>query len=351
MHSTRFSDIHEIPPKAFGPVALALQITPWLLIGAALWGGLPLWIAVPCGAILSFGLLPALATATHWQALSQPRPIIAATPDWLPPLAANLSNHSAMQLQRLEQLQQQLHAHDAVQHQHWQMLLEQLAQQRAHAAHLLAPIQSAPQDSQDARPDSEAALASLTASLQQSRQQAGELASQMRQVTTQAEAILRASDDMDSIAKQTNLLALNAAIEAARAGDSGRGFAVVADEVRALSSRSADFSQEIRRTVVGIRDDLQRADQHASNLAEADQSAVEDARLQIAGHIATLAQQHSQALDAAAQLEQLLQASADQANAINPPPLDTSTMAELQQHGQALGQLAEQLQQRATEAG
>ena len=36
---------------------------------------------------------------------------------------------------------------------------------------------------------------------------------------------------------------------------------------------------------------------------------------------------------------------------INLPPLDTRTMAELQQHGQALGQLAEQLQQRATNAG
>ncbi|WP_420827013.1 methyl-accepting chemotaxis protein [Aquipseudomonas campi] len=229
------------------------------------------------------------------------------------------------------------------------MLIEQLAQQRAHAAHLLAPIQTTA--SQAARPGSEAALASLTASLQQSRHQAGELASQMRQVTTQAEAILRASDDMDSIAKQTNLLALNAAIEAARAGDSGRGFAVVADEVRALSSRSADFSQEIRRTVLGMRDDLQRADQHACSLAEADQSAVEGARLQIAEHIATLAQQHSQALDAAAQLEQLLQTSADQANAISLPPLDTSAMTELQQHGQALGQLAEQLQQRATDPG
>ncbi|UUY09926.1 methyl-accepting chemotaxis protein [Pseudomonas sp. J452] len=349
MHSTRFSDIHEIPPKAFSPAALALQIVPWLLIGAALWGGLPLWIAVPCGAILSLGLLPALATATHWQALIQPRPSIPTTPDWLPPLAADLSSHSATQLQQLEQLQQQLHAHDSVQHQHWQQLTEQLAEQRTQAAHLLAPIQTTA--TQAALPGSEAALTSLTASLQQSRQQAGELASQMRQVTTQAEAILRASDDMDSIAKQTNLLALNAAIEAARAGDSGRGFAVVADEVRALSSRSADFSQEIRRTVLGMRDDLQRADQHACSLAEADQSAVEDARLQIAEHIATLAQQHSQALDAAAQLEQLLQASADQANAINLPPLDTSAMTELQQHGQALGQLAEQLQQRSADAG
>ena len=351
MHRPRFSDIHEVPPKAFSPAALALQVVPWLLIGAAAWGGLPWWITIPCGALISLGLLPALTTATHWQALMQPRPVSLSAPEWLPPLANDLSACCASQAQQLEQLQQQLNALAAAQQQPWQMLNQQLIEQRTQAAHLLAPIQSAPHDNQDARPDSEAALASLTASLQQSRQQAGELASQMRQVTTQAEAILRASDDMDSIAKQTNLLALNAAIEAARAGDSGRGFAVVADEVRALSSRSADFSQEIRSTVLGMRDDLQRADQHACSLAEADQSAVEDARQQIAEYIATLAQQNSQALDAAAQLEQLLQASAEQAHAINLPPLDTRTMAELQQHGQALGQLAEQLQQRATNAG
>jgi methyl-accepting chemotaxis protein len=348
MHSPRFSDIHEIPPKAFSPAALTLQLAPWLLIGAALWGGLPLWIAVVCGAILSLGLLPALATATHWPALMQPRPATATTPDWLPPLAADLSAQSATQVQQLERLQHQLHAHDAAQQQHWQQLTEQLAQQRAQAMHLLAPIQAAARDTQGAPPGSEAALASLAHSLQQTRDLAGELASQMRQVTSQAEAILRASDDMDSIAKQTNLLALNAAIEAARAGDSGRGFAVVADEVRALSSRSADFSQEIRRTVLGMRDDLQRADQHACGLAEADQSAVAAAQQQIAGHIAALAQQHTQAMGATARLEELLQATAAQANAISLPPLDVSAILELQQHGQVLGQLAEQLQHRAT---
>ena len=351
MHRPRFSDIHEVPPKAFSPAALALQVVPWLLIGAAAWGGLPWWIAIPCGALISLGLLPALTTATHWQALMQPRPVSLSAPEWLPPLANDLSACCASQAQQLEQLQQQLNALAAAQQQPWQMLNQQLIEQRNQAAHQLMPIQVAARETQGAVLGSDAALASLTVSVQQSREQVGELASQLRQITSQAEAILRASDDMDSIAKQTNLLALNAAIEAARAGDSGRGFAVVADEVRALSSRSADFSQEIRRTVLGMRDDLQRADQHASQLAEADHSAAEGARLQIAGHMAAIAQQHNQALDVAVQLDAALEASVTQANAINLPPLDTRALAELQQHSHALGQLAEQLQLRATQAG
>jgi hypothetical protein len=53
-------------------------------------------------------------------------------------------------------------------------------------------------------------------------------------------------------------------------------------------------------------------------------------------------------MGATARLEELLQATAAQANAISLPPLDVSAILELQQHGQALGQLAEQLQHRAT---
>ncbi|MBI2381801.1 MAG: hypothetical protein HYV16_13700 [Gammaproteobacteria bacterium] len=99
-----------------------------------------------------------------------------------------------------------------------------------------------------------------------------QLVDRVGRITVMMPGILKALQDIDTIASQTNLLALNAAIEAARAGESGRGFAVVADEVRALSNRSAGFSSEIRQLISDVQHGINEVEKSISALAGRDLS-------------------------------------------------------------------------------
>ena len=337
MHKPQFSDIHEIPPRAFSPSALLLQAAPWLLVGLGAWAGLPLWICLFCGLCLSLGMLPALATATHWQALMQPREQPHEAPEWLAPLADELSTLGQQQETLLLLLHQLQSEHGAEQQRHRQTLQAAIADRLTQTEAALGPVQalhaSAPLEAL------RQALAELQDITRHRHQQINGLCQQMQAMTAQAEPILRATDDMDGIAKQTNLLALNAAIEAARAGDTGRGFAVVADEVRALSARSTEFSQTIRSSVADMLDALRQTSAQAELLRQSDTDAT---GLRMADHLHSLGEEQAQAAQAAARL------ALPQPNLDAPAPLDlAAALEELERQRQALAALSARLQQLA----
>jgi len=111
--------------------------------------------------------------------------------------------------------------------------------------------------------------------LDQSTAQLAKLAEEVRRGAEEADALTRASADIQkfitqtkAVATQTNMLALNAAIEAARAGQQGRGFAVVADEVRKLASVAAAAAGDTADTVRGVLARVQGTRDRLAQLAE-----------------------------------------------------------------------------------
>ncbi len=95
-----------------------------------------------------------------------------------------------------------------------------------------------------------------TAAMQSLKDQVGDIAKQIMQLSEQTAQIESISKLVSDVADQTNMLSLNAAVEAARAGEQGKGFAVVAGEIRKLADQSGRSAEKIGTLIADIQSSI-----------------------------------------------------------------------------------------------
>jgi methyl-accepting chemotaxis protein len=84
-----------------------------------------------------------------------------------------------------------------------------------------------------------------------------EISAKSKALLTNVEEIGNIIGSVNAIAEQSKILAVNASIEAAKAGEYGAGFAVVAQEVKDLAQQSRESTEQITRTLTGIRHSIE----------------------------------------------------------------------------------------------
>ena len=162
--------------------------------------------------------------------------------------------------------------------------------------------------------ETDATLTQFIASTKEMTESTRALESQVQTIQQAMPTVIEALGGIDDISSQTNLLALNAAIEAARAGEAGRGFAVVADEVRALSTRSTQFSDVIKKQIENIRTLINKLTETAEVVASQDISHVVNAKDAISEQLKSIIRKAEADIQGASELEGIRQQLSDATN-------------------------------------
>lgn len=98
--------------------------------------------------------------------------------------------------------------------------------------------------------------------------EARQASAKIDQLGQAAREITKVTEVITEISDQTNLLALNATIEAARAGDAGKGFAIVAHEIKELANQTAQATQNIKKEIEGVQNQISETVDDVSRIAD-----------------------------------------------------------------------------------
>lgn len=145
------------------------------------------------------------------------------------------------------------------------------------------------------------AAGSVSVKMDVSKEKMQQMTQAMEDISSCSSEIGKIMKIIEDIAFQTNILALNAAVEAARAGTAGKGFAVVADEVRNLANKSTEASENIAALIENSLQAIENGTQIANDTAQSLIQAVNDVN-EMAGIIEQISEASSDQADSIAQL-------------------------------------------------